>query len=127
MVDKEVLLKIRDKIKKKKPKFRRQEWFRKKGLGKKWRKPRGLHSKLRRHKKTRGALPSPGYGSPAEVRGLNKQGLREVIVNNLEDIQKINSSEEIAIIASTVGKKKKIEIMEFAINNNIKVGNYKLI
>lgn len=118
---------LRKKIKKKKPKFRRQEWFRKKSLGDKWRKPRGLHSKLRRHEKARGSLPKPGYGSPAIVRGLNREGYREVLVRNAKDIEKINPKEEIAIIAGGVGKKKRLEILEFAGKRNIKVGNYKFI
>ncbi len=118
---------LRKKIKKKKPKFRRQEWFRKKPLGEKWRKPRGLHSKLRRHEKAKGSLPKPGYGSPSDVRGLNREGYREVLVRNAKDIEKINPKEEIAIIASGVGKKKRLEILEFAGKKNIKVGNYKFI
>ena len=124
---KEQLLKLREMIKKKKPKFRRQEWFRKRSLGEKWRRPRGIHSKLRRHEKARGSLPKPGYGSPAAVRGLNRDGYREVIVSNVKDLEKINPKEEIAIIASDVGKKKRLEILEYAEKNNIKVGNYKLI
>jgi hypothetical protein len=43
-------LKIRRSIKKKTPDFRRQEWFRYKRLGTSWRRPRGLHSKMRKHK-----------------------------------------------------------------------------
>lgn len=125
MKEKEELLKLRKKIKKKKPEFRRQEWFRKKSLGDKWRKPRGLHSKLRMHEKARGSLPTPGYGSPSGVRGLNREGYREVLVMNVKDLEKINPKEEVALIASGVGKKKRFEILEFAEKNNIKVGNYK--
>jgi large subunit ribosomal protein L32e len=125
MKEKEELLKLRKKIKKKKPEFRRQEWFRKKSLGEKWRKPRGIHSKLRMHEKARGSLPTPGYGSPSEVRGLNREGYREVLVRNVKDLEKINPKEEVAMIAKGVGKKKRFEIFEFAEKNNIKVGNYK--
>ncbi len=121
------MLKLREKIKGKKPKFRRQEWFRKKSLGEKWRKPRGIHSKLRRREKARGALPDPGYGSPSLVRGLNREGYREVLVRNVKDLEKIDPKEEIAIIASGVGREKRLEILEHAEKNNIKVGNYKLI
>lgn len=120
---KEELLELRKKIKKKKPTFRRQEWFRKKAVGVKWRKPRGIHSKLREHEKARGSLPRPGYGSPSAVRGLNRQGYTEVLVRNLNDLGKIDPKEEIAIIARGVGKKKRLELLEFAVKNNIKVGN----
>lgn len=124
---KEELLKVRSKIKKKKPKFKRQECFRKKSLGDKWRKPRGLHSKLRKHEKARGSLPDPGYGSPAEVRGLNRDGYREVLVSNAGDLENVNPEEDVAIIASGVGKRKKLEIMELAHKKNIKIGNHKFI
>ncbi len=124
MKSKEQLLELRKKMKKKRPSFKRQEWFRKKErLGEKWRKPRGIHSKLREHRIARGALPHAGYGSPAAVRGLDRQGYREVIVRNVHDIQKISHKEEIAIIASGVGKRKRLEILEFAMKNNIRVGN----
>ena len=123
----EEMLKLRKGIKKKKPKFRRQEYFRKRSLGDKWRKPRGLHSKLRKHEKARGSLPKPGYGSPSAVRGLNRDGYREVFVRNVKDLEKINPKEEVAVIANGVGKKKKIEILEFAEKNGIRVDNYKIL
>ena len=127
MKEKEEMLKVRKKIKKKKPKFKRQEWFRKRSLGKKWRKPRGLHSKLRQHEKAKGALPRLGYGSPSSVRGLNRDGYREILVRNAKDVEKVNPKEEIAVIARGVGKKKRLEILEKAEKNKIKVGNYKII
>jgi large subunit ribosomal protein L32e len=120
---KEELLAIRKKIKKKKPSFLRQEWYSKKAVGIKWRKPRGIHSKRREHEVARGALPRPGFGSPAAVRGLNKLGYREIIVRNTKDAAKINHKEEMAVIAKSVGRKKRLEILEFAIKNNIKVAN----
>lgn len=124
---KEEMLKVRREKKKKKPKFRRQEWFRKKALGEKWRKPRGIHSKLRRQEKGKGALPNPGYGSPSSVRGLNREGYREVIVKNVKDLEKVNPKEDVAVISKTVGRKKRFEILESAKKMNIKVTNYKLV
>jgi len=123
----EEMLKLRKRIKKKKPKFRRQEWFRKKSLGKKWRKPRGIHSKLRRREKAKGSLPKPGYGSPSIVRGLGREGYREVVVRNVKDLENINPKEDVAVISKTVGRKKKFEILEEAKKRNIKVSNYKFI
>ena len=37
------LLKLRRKLKRKKPEFLRQNWFRFPKLGEKWRRPRGRH------------------------------------------------------------------------------------
>ena len=124
MKSKEELLNIRKSIKKRTPEFLRQEWFRKKHrLGRKWRKPRGIHSKLREHQIAKGSLPCPGYGSPASVRGLDRQGYREVLVKNLKDMQGIKHKDETAIIAGGVGRKKRLELLEFAAKNNIRVGN----
>ncbi len=118
-------LKLREKIKRKKPKFKRQEWFRQKMLGKKWRKPVGKQSKLRRHRKDRGKMPHPGYGSPKSVKFLNKAGFREIRIFNINDLEKINPSEEMALIGGTVGRKKRLEIMKKAGEKGIKIANIK--
>ena len=54
-------LKTREKINKKRPKFKRQEWYTYKRLGDSWRRPRGLHSKMRKHLKYRPNVVSIGY------------------------------------------------------------------
>jgi large subunit ribosomal protein L32e len=117
---KEELLKLREKIKKKKPKFKRQEW-RRKSLRKVWRKPRGLHSKLRRQEKARGRLPSPGYGSPKAIKGLDKYGYEEVLIHNVKDLEKVDPKRQICVISHSVGRKKRFEIMELANKRDIKV------
>ena len=81
--------------------------------------------KLRKHEKAKGALPKPGYGSPSDVRGLNREGYKEILIRNTKDLERINPKEEITIIAKGVGKKKRLEILELAGKNNIKVGNTK--
>ena len=45
------LLKLRNRMKSRKPNFVRQQYNKKKSLGKKWHAPRGMHSKLRLGKK----------------------------------------------------------------------------
>ncbi|MBN2042960.1 MAG: 50S ribosomal protein L32e [Candidatus Aenigmarchaeota archaeon] len=116
------LLELRSKIKKKKPKFKRQE-HKRKGLKDVYRRPRGIRSKIRMRLKGKSRLPSPGYGSPSEVKGLNRNGLREVIVFNRKDLEKVNPDSDIAVISGTVGMKKRIEILELAQKSNIKVQN----
>ena len=37
----------RNRMSHKRPSFKRQNWFRYKRLGEKWRRPRGIHSKMR--------------------------------------------------------------------------------
>ena len=124
---KEEMLNLRKKIKKKKPKFKRQEWFRKKSLKDTWRKPRGINSKLRIQKMSRGRIPKPGYGSPKSVRDLDREGFREILVSNVKDLENIDPKEEAAVISKTVGRKKRFEMIEYAKKKNIRINNYKFI
>jgi large subunit ribosomal protein L32e len=117
------LLELRRILKRKKPEFLRQNWFRFKKLGEKWRRPKGLHSKLRRHFKGKGFLPKPGYGSPSLVKGLHPCGLKEVRVFRVEDLEALNPNEHAVRIASQVGKKKRMEIMKVAKERGLKVLN----
>lgn len=118
-------LKLRKKIKKKKAKFKRQEWFsaKSKKFGKKWRRPKGKHSKLRMKEKARGTCPGSGYSSPRLVRELNPLGYKEVRISNPKEIDKIDPIKEIAVISKSVGKKKRLEIMKLASSKGIKIIN----
>jgi large subunit ribosomal protein L32e len=111
------------KQKKKKPEFVRQRGKILKRLGRKWRWPRGQASSLRIHYKATGHIPTVGYRNPKSVRGLHPSGFREVLVHNLKDLERINPKTEACRIASTVGKKKKIEIIKRAEELKIKVLN----
>jgi large subunit ribosomal protein L32e len=102
--------------KRKKPRFLRRDWkmkprfWRKKKM--KWRAAKGRHNKIREKKKNRPRMPSIGYGSPREIRGLVK-GLNPVYIANENDLSKVGK-DDIAILSSTLGRKKKIEIAEKA-------------
>lgn len=109
---------------KKKPKFLRQMSHSYKRLGKTgWRRPRGLQSKLRKHKKSKGFMPSVSYGTPKELRYTHPSGLREVLVYNVKDLEKIDTSKEAVKISHSVGKKKHGEIIKKAEELKIKVLN----
>lgn len=54
-------------IRKKKPKFIRQDTNRAKKFKIKWRKPKGMHSKLRLNKKGHQKSPSQGYRAPKKL------------------------------------------------------------
>ncbi len=116
-------LKLREKMKRKKPEFMRQNWFRFPSLGKKWRAPKGNQSKLRMHKKGKGFLPHPGYGSPSAARGLHPSGLKEVLVQNSNGLNAVDNKKQCVRIASTVGNKKRQEIVKRAEELKIKVLN----
>ncbi len=126
-----IIKKIRKKrFKLKKPKFRgsfgskRKRKISKKKW-KKWRKPRGMDSDLRRKLKNEGKQPSIGYRKPRRVRRLHPSGYKEFLVKNLEDIKKIMEREKnfVLRVASTVGKKKRKEIVDFAGEEKIKIVN----
>lgn len=116
-------LKLRLKIKRSKPDFVRKRGGVYKRLGLKWRRPKGIHSQLRKHKREAGNIPKSGYGSPRTVKGLHPSGFEEVRVFNMNDVSKINPQKQACRIASTVGKKKKIEIMKKAEEMKVKVLN----
>jgi large subunit ribosomal protein L32e len=120
-----VLLEIRKKLKAKKPTFLRTDSNRKKYKNN-WRKPRGLHNKRRLGFKGHQKNPSQGYRSPLEVRGLHTSGLELVIVSNLNDLNNIKET-QIVEIASNVGKKNKIKILEECKTKKLQVSNVKNI
>lgn len=121
--EEERLLRVRRRQKSKKPKFTFQDHHKKKRLSKSWRKPRGQRSKRRMYIKGKGKMATVGYGSPAEVRGLHPSGYEEVLVHNTQDVQGVDPAREAIRIASKVGLRKKLEIMEQAEEKGIKVLN----
>ena len=82
-----------------------------------------MTSKLRRKEEGKGFLPKPGYGAPAALRWLHPCGLKEVLVANVKDLQKIDPKKEAAKIRGAVGKKKRVEIVKKAEEMKIKVLN----
>jgi len=122
----EKLLEIRKELKERKPEFIRQDTHKRKKLTVKWRKPKGIHSKIRHHFKGRGKMPSPGYKSPAKVRGMHSSGLKMINISSIKDLQKIKNQSEGVVISKTVGMKKKIEILKMAKELKIKVLNLNL-
>lgn len=105
-------LKVRAQAKKRKPTFKRSQTnqFAKLAKGG-YRKPKGMGNKMRRTRRGHLRLPTVGYGSPREVKGLNREGFREIMVNNVSDLSKVNAKTDAVVISSTVGGKKKLEIL----------------
>jgi large subunit ribosomal protein L32e len=110
-------------MKRRKPEFVMQGTKNLKRLGERWRKPRGIHSKLREHKTAKGFLPRRGYGSPRDVKYLHPSGFEEKLVYNFKDLAGINPSKQACRIASSVGKKKRLVMMKKAEELKIKVLN----
>ena len=119
----ERLLRVRTRQKSKKPEFNTHDSHKKKKLATSWRKPRGLHNKLRQHIAAKGRVVQPGFGSPKAVRGYHPCGLAEVRVNNVAELAAV---EGCAVrIASTVGMKKRLDIQSEAEKMGLKVLNPK--
>lgn len=117
------LLAKRAAIDDRRPAFLRQEWFRFARLGEIWRKPKGIHSKMRRHYGYRPPIVSIGYGSPKEVRGYHPSGFQEVMVHNPAQLEKINPKIQAARVGGTVGFKKRQAIEKRADELGIRVLN----
>ena len=113
----------RNRMSHRRPAFKRQNWFRYKRLGDKWRRPRGIHSKMRRHFKYRIPVAQSGFRGPANVRGLHPSGFEEVRVNSLKEIDNVDPKTQAIRIASTVGDKKREIIVNKADELGIRVLN----
>ena len=103
---------------KKKPKFKRQNFLLKK-LKNAWRKPKGIHSKLRLKKRGKGKRPKIGYGNNKNLRGLIKNQ-EYVYIKNIKDLENIKKP---MIISSNIGLKKKLEIVKKSGELGLKIIN----
>ena len=121
------LLKVRRRMKSRKPEFRHFEAHKKlrlRRLG--WRRPRGNDNKWRKRyggKWSGRVLPNPGFTSPKAVRGLHPSGYEEVLVYNLKDLEGIDGNRQAIRIASCVGLKKRLMIEEKAKEMGLKILN----
>ncbi|HOB17837.1 MAG TPA: 50S ribosomal protein L32e [Candidatus Methanoculleus thermohydrogenotrophicum] len=116
---------IRVRTRHNKPAFKRRGLHRKVRLADVWRRPRGLQSKQRRQFRAKGALPRPGYGSPAAVRGLHPSGYEEVRVFSPADLAGLNPDLQAVRIAGSVGNRKRRVIQAQAMELGLKVLNAK--
>ena|SRR3989338_1716268 len=101
----------RNKMKSKKPLFQRQDANIFRQFRGQWRKPKGIHSKLRRGFRGHGGIPSIGYSSPKDVKGILRKGLYPFVVHNVNDLLKLDPKLNVVVIAHGVGVKKRTEIL----------------
>lgn len=117
------LLKLRESIDDKRPKFVRQESWRYKRISEKWRKPKGIDSKMRLRVKGWPKIVKVGYRGPRLVRGLHPSGYRDVLVHNLDELKGLDPKRDAARLASSLGARKRAELLEKAKELGIKVLN----
>ena len=73
--------------------------------------------------KHRPAIVKIGYRSPVLVRGLHPSGLEDVLIHNIKELEALNPETQGARVASTVGKRKRVEIVKKAKELGIKIFN----
>ena len=117
------VLALRERHKAKKPHFRREESWRYKRVSQIWRKPDGVDSKMRKHKKGWPRSVEVGYRGPRVARGLHPSGYVEVLVQTVDDVSKVDPKTQAIRIAHTVGMKKRAEISLRASEKGIHILN----
>ncbi len=104
-------------------KFRREEWFRYKRLGEKWRKPKGISSKRRRKYKSKYPIVSVGYKKPEQLRRLHPSGLKELLVRNIKDMDNKNPKIYGIRFSSKLSRKKRLELQNIATKLGFRILN----
>jgi|Deesub1362A_J573_1020465.scaffolds.fasta_scaffold00098_55 large subunit ribosomal protein L32e len=104
-------------------KFLRTEYFRYKKLGEKWRKPRGMHNKVRRYFGGKLLSPSIGYRSNKKDRGLHPSGYEEVLVATEAELEKLDKNKHAVRFSGKLGRRKKEALYKKAEELGLKVLN----
>ena len=126
MTDMKKLLDARKASKSRKPTYKRVQSHQFAKLQDvKWRKPKGMGNKVRRGRRGKPSMPEVGFGSPRLVKGLNKHGLKEVIVSNIKDLESIDAKTQAAVLSKTLGGRKKLDLLAKAKSLSISIANVK--
>jgi large subunit ribosomal protein L32e len=88
-----------------------------------WRKPKGIDNKMRLQLKGYPPIVKSGYGSSSEVRGLHPSGLKPLLVSSVKDLEGADPGRHIIYISSTVGLRKRVELVKAAEERGFKVAN----
>jgi large subunit ribosomal protein L32e len=110
-------------LRSKKPNFPRTDIHKKAKLqGKGWRKPKGRVNRVKRLGIYHGASPGIGYASPRSVRGLHPSGYKIVEVENINQLEGLDSKTT-GIKLRKIGLKNKIMIVKHAIEKKLRILN----
>ncbi|XP_014768497.1 60S ribosomal protein L32 [Octopus bimaculoides] len=112
-------------IKKRTKKFIRHQSDRYKKLKSNWRKPKGIDNRVRRRFKGQYLMPNIGYGSNKKTKHMLPDGFRKFLVHNVRELEILMMQNRIyaAEIAHGVSSKKRKDIVDRALQLNIKVTN----
>ncbi len=100
--------------------FSRREHKKRKRLGDVWRKPKGLHSKVRKKQKQYGKMPTARGRTAVKQRFMHPLGVIEVRVGNLEELKKAPKNSLIRF-NSGIGGRKRILLLETAKKLDVKI------
>ncbi len=119
------LMALRERLKRRKPRFRRHLYHRfiKFQNQDSWRKPKGNDNKMRLKLKGYPPIVQVGYRNPRIIRGLHPSGLEPVVVDNKNLLEKLDPAKHIVIIASTVGLRKRKELVKLAKEKGLNIAN----
>ena len=118
-------LRLRKRMRRKKPAFARPESWRYVRLKESWRRPRGLDHKMRIEYAGWPPAVKAGYRGPKAARGFHPSGFKEVLVHNAEELENVDPKTQVARIAHTVGKRSRSKIMVEAKKKRVVVLNIK--
>lgn len=100
--------------------MRRSNLGKKRRKLRKWRRPTGRHSKMRQQRKSYPARPTVGHKTARKDSG-KIHGLKPILVHNLTQLSKLDKNS--AAILARIGAKKKLELIKYATEKNIKIIN----
>ena len=118
------LLRLRLKMNRMRVKFRRLNTLKLKRVDEEsWKRPRGIDNKIKWSRKGYPPLVRIGYRNPKAVRGLHPSGLIEVLVRRPQDLEGLDPKRHCVRIAHTVGRKKRLQIIEKAKSMGLRILN----
>ncbi|OLS23690.1 MAG: 50S ribosomal protein L32e [Candidatus Heimdallarchaeota archaeon LC_3] len=125
------LARVRRNKQRKNPTFKSTNSWRYKRVNSRWKRPRGIDNKMAEAKKGVPATVNIGYRTPRALRGLHVDGKNNVreeyLVHNMSDLELVLPHKHVVRIASTVGRRKKEEILQQARSWGLKIINPPII
>jgi len=88
-----------------------------------WRKPKGHHSKQRRHEKQCSKMPSVGFKKQAKMRALHPSGAIVMVVTDEKVLGSVDPKVNAVYLASGMGRRKRLKIQALADKMKIKILN----
>ena len=124
MSDVKKLLTVKKQMKQRGRKFIRDGYGKRKRISKGWKRPRGIHLKVREQRAGHRRKVMPGFRTPALVRGMTLEGLMPVIVRSVNDVIVLDKKMHAAIVGKTVGGRKKLALFEALKKQGIQILNH---